>query len=42
MKMMSGFTIKRLLSMMGMAGGKSITKEEILEINRQLNKIRKS
>ena len=27
---------------MGMAGGKSITKEEILEINRQLNKIRKS
>lgn len=42
MKMMSGFTVKRLLSMMGMAGGKSITKEEILEINRQLNKIRKS
>ena len=42
MKMMSGFTVKRLLSLMGMAGeGAAMTKEEMLEINRQLNKIKK-
>ena len=41
MKMMSGFTVKRLLSMMGTAGAKPMTKEEILEINRKLNKIKK-
>ena len=42
MKMISGFTVKRLLSLMGMAGeGAAMTKEEMLEINRQLNKIKK-
>ena len=42
MKMMSGLTVKRLLSLMGMAGeGAAMTKEEMLEINRQLNKIKK-
>ena len=42
MRMMSGFTVKRLLSMMGMAGNGAVSKEEMLEINRQLNRIRKS
>ena len=41
MKMMSGFTVKRLLSMMGMAGNGAVSKEEMLELNRQLNRIRK-
>ena len=43
MKMLSGFTVKRLLSMMGMmAEGGGLTKEDMLEINRQLNKIKKN
>ena len=42
MKMMSGFTVKRLMSMMGMAGGGAVTKEQLLELNRQLNAIRKN
>lgn len=41
MKMLSGFTVKRLLSMMGTAGAEPMTKEELLEINRKLNKIKK-
>lgn len=41
MKMMSGFTMKRIFSMMGTAGAKPLTKEEILDINRKLNKIKK-
>ena len=36
-----GFSIKRLLSMMGMAGAEPLTKEEILAINKKLNKIKK-
>jgi beta-galactosidase len=40
MKMMSSFTILRLTSMMGMANI-SFTKEELLKLNKQLNKIRK-
>jgi len=36
-----GFSIKRLLSMMGMAGAAPLTKEEILAINKKLNKIKK-
>ena len=36
-----GFSIKRLLSMMGMAGATPLTKEEILAINKKLNKIKK-
>ena len=40
MKMMGGFTILRLSSMVGMANI-SISKEELLKMNRQLNRIRK-
>ena len=39
-KMMSGFTVLRLTSMMGMANV-NFTKEELLELNKQLNKIKK-
>ena len=39
-KMMGGFTVLRMTSMMGMANV-SFTKEELLKINAQLNKIRK-
>ncbi|MBO5461240.1 MAG: glycoside hydrolase family 2 protein [Ruminococcus sp.] len=41
MKMVSGFTVKRALSMMGTAGLEPLTKEQMLEINRRLNKIKK-
>ena len=40
MQMMGGFTILRLSSMMGMAN-LSFTKEELLKMNKQLNRIRK-
>ncbi len=40
MKMMGGFTVLRLSSMMGMANI-SFTKEELLALNRQLNRIKK-
>ena len=40
MQMMGSFTILRLSSMMGMANI-SFTKEELLEMNKQLNRIRK-
>ena len=36
-----GFTVKRLLSMMGTAGADPLTKEEILALNKKLNKIKK-
>ena len=39
-QMMGGFTVLRLTSMMGMMN-LNFTKEELLEMNRQLNKIRK-
>ena len=39
-KMMGGFTVLRMTSMMGMANV-SFTKEELLKINDQLNKIKK-
>jgi hypothetical protein len=38
---MSGFTVKRLLSMMGAMGGAPIGKEDMLKFNARLNKIRK-
>ena len=38
--MMGSFTILRLSSMMGMAN-LSFTKEELLKMNKQLNRIRK-
>ena len=40
MQMLGGFTILRLSSMMGMMNI-SFTKEELLKMNRQLNRIRK-
>ncbi len=40
MKMMGGFTVLRLTSIVGMANI-SFTKEELLEMNKQLNRIRK-
>ncbi len=40
MEMMKGFTVLRLTSMMGMANI-SFTKEELLKMNKQLNRIRK-
>ncbi len=40
MEMMSGFTVLRLTSMMGMMNI-SFTKEELLKMNRQLNRIKK-
>ena len=40
MKMMGGFTVLRLTSMMGMMNV-SFTKEELLKMNKQLNRIRK-
>jgi len=41
MQMMGGFTVLRLTSMMGMMDI-SFTKEELLKMNRQLNRIRKA
>ena len=40
MKMMGGFTVLRLTSMLGMMN-LSFTKEELLKMNKQLNRIRK-
>ena len=40
MEMMAGFTVLRLTSMMGMANI-SFTKEELLKMNKELNKIKK-
>ena len=40
MEMMGSFTVLRLTSMMGMANV-SFTKEELLKMNKQLNRIRK-
>ena len=40
-QMMQGFTVKRALSMAGMMGMKPLSKEEMLEINRKLNKVKK-
>lgn len=42
MAMMNGFTVKRILSMLGTAGvDKKLTKEDLLAINAKLNKIRR-
>ena len=42
MKMMNGFTVKRMLSMLGTAGADAMTKEDMLAINAELNKIKKN
>ena len=41
MKMIGGFSVKRILSMMGTIGAETMSKKEILELNRKLNKIKK-
>ncbi len=42
MQMISGFTVKRVLGMMGSADrGKALTKEQMLELNATLNRIKK-
>ncbi|MDD5899691.1 MAG: glycoside hydrolase family 2 protein, partial [Lachnospiraceae bacterium] len=38
---LSGFTVKRLLSMFGAMGAKPLTKDEMLMLNGKLNKIKK-
>ena len=40
-QMVQGFTVKRALAMTGMMGIKPLTKEEMLDINTKLNKIKK-
>ena len=40
-QMIQGFTVKRLLSMTAMMGIQPLTKEEMLNINKKLNKIKK-
>lgn len=42
MKLLSGFTVKRMLSMAGTMGGAVIRKDEIIALNKQLNRIKKS
>ena len=39
--MVQGFTVKRALSMAGMMGIEALSKAEMLEINKKLNKIKK-
>ncbi len=41
MSFLGGFTVKRLLSMMGTMGAKPLTREQMLDFNAKLNKIRK-
>ena len=42
MQMISGFTVKRVLGMMGSADrGNALTKEQMLELNAKLNRIKK-
>ena len=41
MSFLGGFTVKRLLSMMGTMGAKPLTKDEMLKFNKKLNKIKK-
>lgn len=43
MKMLGGFTVLRMLNMIGLAGDnvKKLTKEELLDMNAQLNQIKK-
>lgn len=39
-KMLGGFTVFRLISLLGVTG-KKVTKEELLTLNAQLNRIKK-
>ena len=41
-EMMGGFTIVRLMGLLGAAGSKTeVTKEQLLELNAQLNQIKR-
>ena len=40
-KMMKGFTVKRILSMAGTMGAAPVSKDQIIEINKALNKIKR-
>lgn len=40
-KMLSGFTVIRMINLIGTAGGMNISKEDVLELNKKLNRIRK-
>lgn len=42
MQMMGGFTVIRMMNLMGTAGGGKITKETLLELNAQLNQIKRA
>ncbi len=41
LKMLGSFSVKRMLKMLGTMGVKALTAEEILDINRKLNRIKK-
>ena len=41
MKMLSGFTVIRMINLMSTAGGMKVSKEEVLKLNKKLNRIRK-
>ncbi|MDE6517107.1 MAG: glycoside hydrolase family 2 protein, partial [Acetatifactor sp.] len=41
LKMLGGFSVKRMLKMLGTMGLEALTAEEILDINRKLNRIKK-
>lgn len=41
MKMMGGFTVKRIMSMAGTMGGAPVSKDQIIALNKQLNQIKK-
>ena len=41
MGFLGGFTVKRLMSMLGTMGAKPLTREEMLDFNAKLNKIKK-
>ena len=42
MNMLNGFTVIRMLNLMGTAGSTNIKKEDLIELNQQLNKIPKN
>lgn len=42
MQMMGGFTVIRMMNLMGTAGGGKLTKEMLLELNAQLNQIKRA
>lgn len=41
LKMLSGFTLMRMINLVATAGGQKVSKDEVLKLNKKLNKIRK-